>query len=289
MSSDETTHDTAALTQESRTIWNAKAAFWDERMGAEGNAFQRLLVGPATERLLALHEGELVLDVACGNGVMARRLAALGARVVACDFSEVFVERARARTAPELRERIEYAVADATDEAQLLALGKLALVGEGEGEGEEERCFDAVVCNMAFMDMATIEPLMRAARRLLTPAGRFVFCVMHPCFNNPAHRKLAAEEDRAGHIVVTYSIQVPAYLQPTVEKGGGMPGEPAPHYYFHRSLSDLLAACFGAGFMLDGLEEPAFSEPIKSELVLNWGHYSDIPPVLACRLRPLPK
>ncbi len=263
--------DSTALTRESQAIWNAKAAFWDERMGEEGNAFQRLLVGPATERLLTLRQGEVVLDVACGNGVMARRLAALGAHVIGCDFSEVFVERARARTPVELRERIEYMVADATDEGQLLALG----------EGR----FDAVVCNMAFMDMATIEPLLRAARRILTPAGRFVFCVTHPCFNNPAHRKLATEEDRAGQIVVTYSIQVPAYLRPTVEKGGGMPGEPAPHYYFHRSLSALLAACFRAGFVLDGLEEPSFVETITSDLALNWGHYPDIPPVLAGRLR----
>lgn len=275
MSSDKVAHDTAALTQESRAIWNAKAAFWDERMGAEGNAFQRVLVGPATERLLALREGELVLDVACGNGVMARRLAALGARVIACDFSEVFVERARERTAPELRERIEYTVVDATSDAQLLALG--------------EGCFDAVVCNMAFMDMATIEPLLRAARRLLKPEGRFVFCVTHPAFNAPSHRKLAEEEDRGGQIIVTYSIKMSSYLRPTVEKGGGMPGEPEPHYYFHRSLSDLLAACFAAGFTLDGLEEPAFAEPVRSELVLNWGHFPDIPPVLACRLRPVVK
>ncbi len=274
MASNETTRDTAALTQESRAIWNAKAAFWDERMG-EGNAFQRLLVAPATERLLALREGELVLDVACGNGVMARRLASLGARVVACDFSEVFIERAQTRTAPELRERIEYTVADATDEEQLLTLG----------EGR----FDAVVCNMAFMDMATIDPLMRAARRLLKPGGRFVFCVTHPCFNTPDHRKVVEEEDREGRIIVTYSIKIPNYLRPTVEKGGGMPGEPEPHYYFHRSLSDLLSACFDAGFMLDGLEEPAFAEPIQSDLVLNWGKYPDIPPVLACRLRPLEK
>jgi ubiquinone/menaquinone biosynthesis C-methylase UbiE len=277
MPSDESLGDTATLTQESRAIWNAKAAFWDERMGGEGNSFQRQLIGPATERLLALRTGELVLDVACGNGVMARRLATLGARVVACDFSDVFIERARARTAPGQGEGVdagvEYVVVDATDEGQLLALG----------EGR----FDAVVCNMAFMDMATIEPLLRAAHRLLKPEGRFVFCVMHPCFNNPSHHKLAEEEDRSGEVVITYSIQTSRYLQPTIEKGGGMPGEPAPHYYFHRSLSDLLATCFGAGFVLDGLEEPAFAEPVKSELLLNWGLYPDIPPVLACRLRRL--
>ncbi len=92
MAANDPTRDMAALTQESQAIWNAKAAFWDERMGADGNVFQRLLIGRATERLLALREGERVLDVACGNGVMARRLAAIGAQVVACDFSEVFIQ-----------------------------------------------------------------------------------------------------------------------------------------------------------------------------------------------------
>ena len=140
---------------------------------------------------------------------------------------------------------------------------------------------------MAFMYMATLDPLLGTSRRLLKPEGRFVFCVMHPCFNNPGHRKVAEEEDRGGHLVVTYSIKTADYLRPTVEKGGGMPGEPEPHYYFHRSLGDLLATCFRFGFMLDGVEEPSFTEPIQSELVLNWGHYPDIPPVLACRLRPM--
>src|SRR6266581_4083405 len=77
-------------------LWDRKAAFWDERMG-DGNDFQLLLVAPATERLLQLRPGELVLDVACGNGVFSRRLADLGAEVVAVDFSAPFVEAARAR------------------------------------------------------------------------------------------------------------------------------------------------------------------------------------------------
>ena len=79
-----------------RRIWDAKAAFWDERMG-DGNQFQRELIGPAVDRLLAVQPGEHILDVGCGNGVSSRRLARLGARVVAIDFSARFLERARSR------------------------------------------------------------------------------------------------------------------------------------------------------------------------------------------------
>ena len=66
-------------------------------MGDSGNDFQRLLVAPASERLLNLQPGETVLEIACGNGVFTRRMAQLGVHVIATDFSEQFLEHARAR------------------------------------------------------------------------------------------------------------------------------------------------------------------------------------------------
>ena len=107
--------DEMALTRQAHEVWERKAAFWDEMMG-EGNAFQRFLVGPAIERLLEVRQGETVLDIACGNGVFSRRLAELGASVVATDFSEKFVELARTRTERAgYGDAVEYLVADATD------------------------------------------------------------------------------------------------------------------------------------------------------------------------------
>jgi len=85
------------LNKQTQDAWNQNAEFWDERMG-EGNQFQRILIGPATERLLKLQPGELVLEIACGNGVFARRLAQLGAQVIAIDFSENLLDQARKRT-----------------------------------------------------------------------------------------------------------------------------------------------------------------------------------------------
>ena len=164
------TIDSATLLAETRRIWNHKAEFWDDQMG-EGNAFTRELVGPSVERLLAVQPDEVVLDVGCGNGVISRRLARLGARVIATDFSERFLELAAARSA-DLGDRITYHLIDATDEEQLLSLG----AGR----------FDAVVSTMAMMDMPVIEPLLRATRRLLAPGGRFVFSLQHPAFNSNA-------------------------------------------------------------------------------------------------------
>ena len=68
------------LTSETREFWDQNAAFWDEYIG-EGNHFHNQLIRPTVERLLAIKPGEVVLDVACGNGNFSRRLATLGAKV----------------------------------------------------------------------------------------------------------------------------------------------------------------------------------------------------------------
>ncbi len=104
--------DIERYNQMSREAWNANAEFWSAYMG-EGGSFQRSLIGPNVERLLNLQPHEHVLEVACGNGLFARRIAALGAQVTATDFSEKFIELAHARTT-EHRDRIEYRVVDAT-------------------------------------------------------------------------------------------------------------------------------------------------------------------------------
>jgi 2-polyprenyl-3-methyl-5-hydroxy-6-metoxy-1,4-benzoquinol methylase len=264
---------TNALNRETQQIWNANARFWDARFG-EGNDFQRTLIGPATERLLALQPGELVLDAACGNGAFSRRMAELGAQVVALDFSEQFLELARARTAEraDLAGRIEYHLIDATDEAQLLALGP----------GR----FDAAVCTMALMDMAEIDPLLSAVSRLLKPGGRFVFSQTHPCFSTTTMRKSAEEEDRGGELVTTYAVKLSRYITPTTAKGLGMIGQPVPQLYFDRPLSLILGACFTAGFVLDGLEEPVFpqGEGAQAKRPFSWENLREIPPVLVARL-----
>ncbi len=210
--------------------------------------------------------------VACGNGNFARRMASLGARVLAFDFSAAFIERARERSV-ECCDQIEYHVLDAADESRLLTLG--------------ERSFDAAVCSMALMDMVTIDPLMRAMSRLLRPGGRFVFSVLHPCFNNSDGCIMIAEEaDRDGEIATLYSIKVSRYIRPTVARGLGIIGQPVPQYYFHRPRSVLFAACFAAGFVLDGIEEPVFDRTAEpGRPFFAWSNFGEIPAVLIARMR----
>jgi 2-polyprenyl-3-methyl-5-hydroxy-6-metoxy-1,4-benzoquinol methylase len=254
---------------QAKDAWNRNAEFWNERMG-EGNDFFNILIWPAVERLLKPQPGERLLDVACGNGLTSRRLATAKATVTAFDVSAAMITIAASHPGPS---NIDYRVVDATDREALLGLGASA--------------FDGALCNMALMDMAEIEPLMTASAVLLKPGGRFVFSVLHPCFNNPATVQMGELEDQSGTIVTTYSVKIARYKTPFTRVGLAMHGQPVPHPYFHRPLSLLLSPALSAGLVLDGFEEQAFPPDNSGGTTpLSWnGHFSEIPAALIVRLR----
>lgn len=258
----------SSLNEETRAAWDANAEMWDGRMGNEGNAFVNVLQWPAIQPMLDVQPNQRILDVACGNGLYARRLAALGAQVTAFDFSEELVKLARERGGA----NITYHILDATDEPALLTLG--------------ERSFDSALCNMALFDIADIQPLFCALAKLLKPGGVFVFSLMHPAFNNASSVHMAEEVDDEGQIKTTYSVKISRYMTAYHAHGLALFNQPKPQLYFERPLQYYFKLGFKNGFVLDAFEERAFPPEQSSTTPLSWGgQFSEIPPVLVARMR----
>jgi SAM-dependent methyltransferase len=256
-------------TDENRRIWDANARWWDDRIG-DGNDFQTLLIEPATERLLNVSAADTILDVACGAGRFTRRMAALGARVVAFDTSTEFIARARERTGSDAS--IEYHVLDAanTDHMQSLAAHR----------------FTKAVCTMALMDMPEIAPLFRALSLLLPQDAPFVFSLLHPCFHSATIQRFAEMyEDGPGRHVVRTGVKVSSYLSPSAQKTEGIVGQPEPQFLFHRPLTRLFQEGFDAGFVVDGFEEPGFPPKESKQPAVKWENMPDVPPILVVRMR----
>jgi len=255
--------------QFTKDAWEANAELWDSRMGDEGNDFFNVLCWPILASFLDLKPDSAVLDIACGNGLTSRRLAALGANVTAFDFSSNLVEKARARLNPD--NRITYHEVDATNEEQLLSLG--------------EQKFDSALSNMALFDMENIETLFRTLPKLIKPNGAFVFSLTHPCFNNSSSTHLVEEWDD-GTIHTRYAVKISRYMTNYQSEGLALRGQPKPQLYFERPLQYYMNVGFQNGFVVDGFEERAFPPEHPQTSPLGWGgKFSEIPPVLIMRMR----
>ena len=259
------------LNDETREAWNVNADVWDTRMGDEGNDFFNILCWPTLASLLDLKPDSVILDIACGNGLTTRRLAQLGAQVIAFDFSANLIEKAKVRT-EQFASRINYHVIDATNESQLLTLG----------EGK----FDSALSNMALFDMADIETLFRVLPTLLKSKGTFVFSITHPSFNNASSAHVVEEIDDHGEMKITYAIKTSRYMTPFHQRGLALRNQPKPQVYFDRPLQYYLNLGFQNGFVLDGFEERAFPPETPQSHPLAWGgKFSELPAVIVARMR----
>jgi SAM-dependent methyltransferase len=257
---------------ENRRIWDVNARWWDDRIG-DGNDFQTLLIEPATERLLDVRAGDMILDAACGAGRFARRMAHLGARVIAFDQSAEFIARARERISRD--SPVEYHVVDAVNAEAVRSIGS--------------NRFNKAVCTMAIMDMPEIGSLFKLLSRVLTPGGAFVFSVTHPCFHSAAIQRFTEiYEEYGGRNVIHSGVKVSSYLSPFARKTEGIVGQPEPQWFFHRPIGVLFGFGFEAGFVVDGIEEPRLPEAEKPKAGVRWHDMPDIPPIMVVRMKLLP-
>lgn len=219
------------------THWGKVAEWYDQLVGEEGSEFHRQIIFPGVLRLLAVKPNEAVLDVACGQGVFCRLLSQQGAKPTGIDASPELIRLARERNSALSTQQSapEYRVGDARDLSPLPV-----------------EHYAAATCILAIQNIDKLTPVFQVISRALTPLGRLVLVMMHPCFRGPKFTSWGWDEASQ-----TQYRRVDRYLLPRKEPIVTHPGKKTGEYTwtFHRPLQAYVKALRGAGLLVDAMEE----------------------------------
>lgn len=228
------------------THWDAVSEWYDDLLTDRGSDHHEQVLIPGALRLLEVCAGQTILDIACGQGVLSRALAARGAAVVGVDASRRLIELAtNAGGAGAEPGGIAYHVGDAQRLEDAVAA--------------PEGGFDSAVCLMALMNIADPGSVLAGASEMLRPGGRLVAVILHPAFRSPRQTSWGWSGARAAE--QKQFRRVDAYLGETtvpitMNPGGVAEGETAvTTLTFHRPISRYVSACRRAGLLIDTLEE----------------------------------
>jgi ubiquinone/menaquinone biosynthesis C-methylase UbiE len=186
---------------------------------------------PAALDLLDLRKGESVLEVGAGQGVLAPRVADLGARYTGVDASPKLIDSARRRHG----QSGTFVVGDAR---RLPA-----------AEGLRKGGFDAAVFLLSIQDMDPLEQVLASASWAVAEHGRIVIVMTHPAFRQPRHAGWGFDEGRK----LVYR-RVDAYLTPMAVPMKAIGDRPATRS-FHRPVSAYVNGLAAEGFAVDAMLE----------------------------------
>ena len=207
-------------------LWDEHAQWWIDGFtnGADPEYVEQI-IPLALEELVGRHK---VLDLGCGDGQIARALAAQGSDVIGVDPTQLHIDIAIERGG-----------------------GPRYLLGGATDIPADDNSFDAVVACLVFEHIDQMDEAMTEVARVLKPEGQFSFFLNHPLLQTPGsgwiddHILDPPEQYwRIGpYLVETESIE-------EVEKDVYI-------RFIHRPLSRYVNALIANGMTLERMVEPS--------------------------------
>jgi ubiquinone/menaquinone biosynthesis C-methylase UbiE len=224
----------SAPTRQPKTSWEKVGNWYNGIVGNEGHYYHQTLVLPGVLRLLNLNaksNGSL-LDIACGQGVLARQLPA-GINYSGVDLSSTLIKNAKQASTNKAH---EFVVADVS---KPLPLAK--------------KDFSYATILLALQNIEDGAKVIENAMRHLQPQGKLLIVLNHPCFRIPRQSSWEIDEEKKIQFrrIDRYSspLKIPIQMHPG--KGENSPST----FSFHHSLATYSDWLFKAGFQITKIEE----------------------------------
>src|SRR4051812_5007443 len=206
--------------------WRKNAEPWTRAVREQSIASRRLVTDAAITDAVLATSPRTALDLGCGEGWLARALDARGVRVIGVDVVPELVERARE--------------ASAGGDFRIASYEEIA-------RGALDVHVDTIVANFSLIGGATVDDLVAAVPRMLTPTGTLVIQTLHPAFN-------AGERYESGWRSGTWDGFSADFV------------DPAP--WFFRTIEDWIGLLVRAGLRVERIREPLHPETGKPASII---------------------
>jgi ubiquinone/menaquinone biosynthesis C-methylase UbiE len=213
--------------------WEKVADWYDKLTGEEGHYYQKEIIIPKILHFLKDNKTKKVLDLACGQGVLARALPQ------GVDYCGVDISSSLIKSAANLKKnnKHSFVIADVTDDTFSL----------------KEKDYDACTVVLALQDVKDVPGFLKNANKHLKSQGIMIIVMNHPCFRIPRQSLWSVDE-----VHKMQSRQIKAYmssLEVPIKVNPGQGEQAKEVVYHHQPLSVYSRHLFDAGFSIELIEE----------------------------------
>jgi ubiquinone/menaquinone biosynthesis C-methylase UbiE len=223
------------------TSWSKVSGWYNKSVGEKGNFYHQEVILENVLRLLKLESGDRVLDLGCGQGVLARVLPPIK-EYLGIDIAMELIEEARKMTKSSNH---RFAVADVSGKS-------LPIKYPG---------FNKVAIILALQNIKNQFAVIRNVEKYMSKDGRVVIVLNHPAFRIPKHADW--EVDKEKNIQYRKVDKYMSHLEIPIDSSPFDHKNNQRTWSYHYPLSAYSEMLFDNGLAIEKIEE--WVSPKKSE------------------------
>jgi ubiquinone/menaquinone biosynthesis C-methylase UbiE len=211
------------------TSWGKVANWYNNLIEKDENSYQRQLILPNLIRLIEAKKGEVIIDLACGQGFFVKEIAKGGAKVIGIDISPELIQIAKQDKS------VEYHVSPA-HELNFL----------------QDKSVDKTLIVLSLQNIENVHEVFKEINRVLKLNSKLLLVLNHPAFRIPKASSWGYDETKK----IQYR-RLDNYLSESREQIQMHPGDKPwqKTISFHRPLQYYFKSLNKNGFFVSKLEE----------------------------------
>lgn len=212
------------------TSWQGVSKWYGEIVGDKGHFYHQSVIMPLGLKLLDLKKESRLLDIACGQGVVARNIES-SVEYLGVDLSLDLVREAQRR---DKNPKHKYLMADVVREIPT------------------KEKFDRASIILALQNIKFPAETIKNISKHLVSGARFLIVLNHPAFRIP--RQSSWEIDEKNKLQFR---RINKYLSPMEIPINAHPGEKDSRitWSYHHSIEDYSKYLFESGFLIEQIQE----------------------------------